>query len=186
MLAFEYDGFVEALQKMEKELSQPESREELRWTMERVQRVKDLRAWIVGDLRKNGMLARGYQGKFDIQGVTSNGRELLMQPPKPNVPISKLETKDWLMLIRMLIEKRNPDRRALNTMERGELFLNAALFCYLHGGDNYAAANLCKKYAEQAISLRTAYAHDARKLIPILGGGDDDGAGGGDDDGASF
>ena len=146
---------------MRKELSQPESQEELRWTLERVQRVKDLRQWIVTDLRRNGMLRFGYQRKFDIQGVTSNGRELLLPPPKPNVPISKLETKDWLLLIQMLIEKRSPERRQLNTMERGELFLNAALFCYLHGGDNYAAINLCKKYAEQAISLRTAYKHDA-------------------------
>lgn len=182
ILVFEYDGFVEALEKMRKELSQPESQEELRWTLERVQRVKDLRQWIVTDLRRNGMLRFGYQRKFDIQGVTSNGRELLLPPPKPNVPISKLETKDWLLLIQMLIEKRSPERRQLNTMERGELFLNAALFCYLHGGDNYAAINLCKKYAEQAISLRTAYKHDAHKLIPILGG-DDDGGDGGDADG---
>ncbi len=168
VIAFEYDGFIDALQKMEKELSQPESREELRWTMERVQRVKDLRAWIIGDIRKNGLVPRGYQRKFDIQGVTSNGRELQLPPPKPNVSIAKLETRDWLELIRLLIEKRSPERRALNTMERGELFLNAALFCYLHGGDNFGAINLCKRYAKEAITLRTAYAHDARKLIPIL------------------
>ena len=180
VVAFEYDGFIDALQKMEKELSQPESREELRWTMERVQRVKDLRAWIIGDLRKNGMLARGYQNKYDIQGVTSNGRELLLPPPKPNVAVSKLETKDWLLLIRMLIEKRSPERRSLNTMERGELYLNAALFCYLHGGDNFNAINLCKRYAKEAITLRTAYAHDARMLIPILAEelGPEDAAGG--------
>lgn len=184
VVAFEYDGFIEALQKMEKELSQPESQEELRWTMERVQRVKDLRAWIIGDLRKNGMLARGYQNKYDIQGVTSNGRELLLPPPKPNVPIAKLETKDWLGLIRMLIEKRNPERRALNTMERGELYLNAALFCYLHGGDSYNAIALCKRYAQEAITLRTAYAHDAHKLIPILEPEEETGSEGGD--GASF
>ena len=188
VVAFEYDGFIEALQKMEKELSQPESREELRWTMERVQRVKDLRAWIIGDLRKNGMLRFGYQNKYDIQGVTSNGRELLMPPPKPNVQIAKLETKDWLELIRKLIEKRSPERRALNTMERGELYLNAALFCYLHGGDSYNAINLCKRYAKEAITLRTAYAHDAHKLIPILGpeeGAEGEGGAEGDD-GATF
>ena len=189
VVAFEYDGFIDALQKMEKELSQPESREELRWTMERVQRVKDLRAWIIGDLRKNGLLRQGYQNKYDIQGVTSNGRELLLPPPKPNVAVAKLETRDWLLLIRMLIEKRNPERRSLNTMERGELYLNAALFCYLHGGDNFNAINLCKRYAKEAITLRTAYAHDARMLIPILadelGPEDAAGEGGGEGD-ASF
>ena len=90
----------------------------------------------------------------------------------------------WLLLIRMLVEKRSPERRALNTMERGELYLNAALFCYLHGGDSYNAIALCKRYAQEAITLRTAYAHDAHKLIPILepeeGAGEDGG------DGASF
>ena len=125
---------------------------------------------------------------WDIQGVTTNGRELLLPPPKPNVPVAKLTTKDWLDLIRKLVEKRSPERRALNTMERGELYLDAAIFCYMHGGDSFGAIALCKKYAKEAVSLRTSYAHDARKLIPILedeiseGGGDD----GGDEDGASF
>ena len=187
VVAFEYDGFLDALQKMEDELSQPESREELRWTMERVRRVKELRTWILGDLRKNGVLRQGYQNKYDIQGVTSNGRELTLPPPKPNVPVSKLQTKDWLLLIRMLIENRSPERRSLNTMERGELYLNAAPFCYLHGGDNFNAMNLCKKYAKEAITLRTAYAHDARMLIPILAEelGPEDAAGG-DGDESSF
>ena len=168
VLAFEYDGFIEALQKMQNELSQPESQEELRWTLERVQRIKDLRSWIVNDLRRNGALARGYQNKFDIQGVSSNGRELLLPPPKPNVAIAKLETKDWLLLIRMLLEKRSPERRALNTMERGEQYLNAAIFCYMHGGDSFSALNLCKKYAKEAVTLRTSYAHDARMLMPAV------------------
>ena len=166
--AFEYDGFLSALAKMENELSQPESREELRWTMERVRRVKALRAWILADLRANGTLRGAFRNKFDVQGVTSNGRELIMPPPRPNVPVAKLETRDWLLLVRLLLDRRPADRKSINTMERGEQFLNAAIFCYLHGGDNYNAMEQCKAYVREALKLRKAYRNDVRRLIPVL------------------
>ncbi len=163
--SFEYERIVVEMQRMEKELTTPEARDELKWILVRFNRLADLRKFLLDDLKKNGMIRRGYQN-FDIKGVTEDGKELIV-PMRKDVTVKSLRVADWLRLIDLLLKSR-PHDRPIGLVEWGDQLFNSAIFCYVHGGGNEAAINMAKLLAAEAMEKKTSLRLDAVKLIPIL------------------
>lgn len=163
--SFDYPRIVLEMQRMDKELTTPEAKEELKWILVRFNRLADLRKFLVDDLKKNGMIRRAYRN-FDIKGVTADGLEIIV-PMRNGITIKSLTVSDWLGLIKYLLESR-PHDRPIGLLEWGDQLFNSAIFCYVHGGGNEAALSKAKILAVQALEKKTSLKMDAEKLIPIL------------------
>lgn len=176
---FKYDEYIEKLKRMDTiELTSAGAKEELRFSIDRIERLKSLRKWVLEDLRKNGDLPKGFRKKMTIKGLSSNGRELLLEGGAiDRIPVDKLKTEDWLRLLNMLLYVRPPSRRGLDSIGRGEHLFDAAIFFYLHGDGNPIAIDTCKKFAEEAFKVRTALKTDAPRYIPILSETEEEGSG---------
>lgn len=165
--AFDYGRVILEMQRMEKELTTPEAREELKWVVTRFTRLADLRKFLIDDLKKNGMLRRSYSTQgLDIRGVSDDGFELIV-PMRKDITIKSLKVADWLRLIEASLRSR-PHDRPIGLVEWGDQLFNAAIFCYVHGGGNEAAISMAKMLAAQAMEKKTSLKLDAVQLIPIL------------------
>ncbi|MGI5869714.1 MAG: serine/threonine protein kinase [Kiritimatiellia bacterium] len=162
---FEYDKAAADMMRMERELTFPEAQEELKWTVERLNRLSALQAFLIDDIKKNGLIRRAYRN-FDIRGVSEDGLELIV-PMRRGVVIAELTQADWITLFTFLLERR-PHDRPIGTMEHGEHLFNAAIFCYVHSGNHPNALAKAKALAKMAMEKKTSLKHDAEKLIPIL------------------
>ena len=162
---FEYDKVAADMMRMQKELTAPEAQEELKWTLERLERLSALHAYLIDDLRKNGFIRRAYRN-FDIRGVTPDGLELIV-PMRKGVTVESLTRLDWINLFTFLLETR-PHDRPIGTVEHGDQLFNAAIFCYIHSDNHPTALAKAKFLAKMAMEKKTSLKHDAERLIPVL------------------
>jgi len=163
--AFDYERVILEMNRMEGELTRPESKAVLKWTILRFERLISLRKFLVKDLQNNGILRRAYRNN-DIRGVSEDGTQLLLSM-RPATNISSLTVADWLQLITYQLERRARDR-PIGLVEWGEQLFNAAIFCYVHGDGNEAAWVKARQLAALGLEKRTSLKLDAVKLLPIL------------------
>ena len=163
---FEYTVFADRMKRMEQELATPEGKEELKWTVERAERLAALQKFLLDDVKRHGEVPRGFRGKT-LQGLSADGKSLRVNL-MPDFQIDKMTVADWVVLARALLEKRGHDRGALSPSEHGDMLFNTAIFAYLHGNGDIGAATLAKNLAQRALELRAALRNDAERLLPIL------------------
>lgn len=163
--AFDYARVVREMNRMEGELTRPESKKFLDWTIKRFERLISLREFLLDDLKKHGTLRWAYRA-HDILGVSEDGKQLLIAM-RPEVNVSSLTVGDWLLLIKYQLEMRARDR-PIGLVEWGEQLFNAAIFCYVHGEGNPNALSKARQLAAMGLDKRTSLRLDAEKLLPIL------------------
>ena len=167
---FQYEKYKEQMSRMEGELLTDAGKAELKLTIGRMDNLISLRAWILSDLKARE-LRKGFRNRYDIRGVSVNGKDLLLGQSRPNFPIADLTIGDWVGFFWPLLQNRPTNRTGLSTHERGTQLWNAAVFCYMHANGNHQALERCKQLAEAAFQYRSALRTDAEKVIPILAEG---------------
>ncbi|MCL1910201.1 MAG: protein kinase, partial [Kiritimatiellaeota bacterium] len=169
--AFDYARVKREMMRMEDELRTDEGREELKWAIERMTRLESLRAYLVGDVRRNGVVKNAYRlpsgATYEIRGVSPDGKSFVTSGPKKDVPITEFTMNDWVTIIIALLRDRPPTRQIVSVMDHGDNLFNAAIFCYVHGDGDEKALDLARNLAEKALALRSALSTDAGKLLPI-------------------
>ncbi len=170
----QFDEFQKRMHRMDEELRTEAGREELEWTCRRAAALDSVRAWVVKDLRDNGVIKLGFRRRFDILGASPDGSKILLKgAPSPDIPVDKLTIGDWVSLFWTLLEDRPNDRKGLRTYDRGEQLKNAAVYCYVFGQDESGvlddrALETCRRFADKALSYRTGLESDIMRLIPPL------------------
>lgn len=165
---FQYEKCKEQLKRMDGELLTKAGKEELAIAMGRMDSLISLRAWILKDLKARP-LKKGFRKRYDIEGVSVTGTELLIGQSQPKVAVANLTVADWVSLFWPLLENRDTKRGGLSTHERGTQLWNAAVFCYMHANGNVSALERSKQLAEAAFKYRAGLRNGAEKVIPILG-----------------
>ena len=165
---FQYEKCKEQLKRMDGELLTKAGKQELLIAMGRMDSLISLRAWILKDLKARP-LKKGFRNRYDIEGVSVTGTELLIGQSQPKIAIRDLTVADWVSFFWPLLENRPTTRGGLSTHERGTQLWNAAVFCYMHANGNVSALDRSKKLAEAAFKYRAALRNGAEQVIPILG-----------------
>lgn len=163
--SFEYDRIIAEMNRMQNELTTEEGRAELKWTLERLARIKSLHEFIFDDLRRNGQLRRGYRN-FDIMGVSSDGKNLML-PMNRKIPVESLTVGDWMNLVGLLLERR-PAGRQIGVVEHGEQLFNAAVFSYVHGAGDPRAMTKANYLANEALKKKSSLRVDMSDLLPVF------------------
>lgn len=163
--SFEYDRVISDMNRMKDELTTDESRVELKWTVERMTRIKSLHEFILDDLRGNGGVRRGYRN-FDITGVSNDGKEILL-PMNRRIPVEALTVGDWMVLVGLLLERR-PQSRQIGVVEHGDQLFNAAVFSYVHGAGDQRAMTRANYLANEALKKKSSLRIDVLDLLPVF------------------
>ena len=168
----QFGEFQKRMHRMDEELRTEAGRDELEWTCRRAAALDSVRSWVVKDLRENGVIKLGFRRRFDIRGASPDGSTILLKGG-PDIPVDKLTIGDWVSLFWTLLEDRPNDRKGLRTFDRGEQLKNAAVYCYIFGQDESGvlddrALETCRRFADKALSYRTALEADILRLIPPL------------------
>lgn len=163
--SFEYDRVIAEMNRMQDELTTEEGLAELKWTIERLDRIKSLHGFILDDLRRNGQMRRGYRN-FDIMDVSSDGKNLML-PMNRKIPVESLTVGDWMNLVGFLLERR-PAGRQIGVVEHGEQLFNAAVFSYVHGAGDPRAMTKANYLANEALKKKSSLRIDMPDLLPVF------------------
>ena len=174
---FDYARAKREMLRMQGELKNDLAKEELDWTVKRLDRLESLREFLIDDIRKKGAVRlSGIKGVYEIKSVSEDGKKFVTSGTLKELTIDDMQFTDWIPVIMQLLERRQHNR-SIGAMELGEQQFNAALFCHTHGAATEHEGNafaLARSLVKKALESRTKLQSDAPHFLPaeILDAGD--------------
>ncbi len=155
-----YRDAVRAMRLLTDELQTEEARRLLEVRIERIQRLDELKGWLIERLAKGGFRApAGWSVQSaDPRFIKVDGKE---------VPWERVTVREVVPFIQFyLVDERQA--RDLKLRERVRQSLNAAVYCLTFGGGSAGARDMAARLVEKTIDLFPAARVDADRVVPEL------------------